>query len=381
MPSHEKSIEELKGRIAENDEAVESQLKLLGETVASLDTKALSSTAFVEHVSRIKSLQDEIADKRRTIKKWKDIERQLEALKKNQKSVETDIATLKKEIEPSYEEIGSAALAESNESHLKFSEVEIALADLATLDENIREKEREIQQLETGGKLNTFIGKTLAKGKGLVLKGSLVSQSVQKNRLLRGAGEKISEMEVPELPVNSSLSIAMGAIRPLLEDLRKAKVKLAVLEKKRTGLAEQKIEIEKIAHMRNPVPNLQHETERLETQVGELHEALGNLYVNTKNPGSAKDGKTGESANIINKLKKENERNIKLIARYKAAVEVERLDKDIKHKRKRAANLEKELQKNSEEIDVLKEKREKHVQARGNLKTIAIDGDNPEESK
>jgi len=82
MPSHEKAIDELKGRIAENDEAIESQFRLLGETVASLDTKALGSTAFIDHVSRIKSLQEEIADKRRTIKKWEDIERQLEALKK-----------------------------------------------------------------------------------------------------------------------------------------------------------------------------------------------------------------------------------------------------------------------------------------------------------
>jgi chromosome segregation ATPase len=381
MSSHEKAIEELKGRIAENDEAIESQFRLLGETVVSLDTKTLVATPFIDHVSRIKNLQDEIADKGRTIKKWQDIERQLEVVKKNQKSVESDIASLKKEIEPSYEEIGSAALAESNESHLKFSEVEIALADLSTLEENIREKEREIQQLETGGKLNTFIGKTLAKGKGLVLKGSLVSQSVQKNRLLRGAGEKISEMEVPELPVNSSLSIAMGAIRPLLEELRKAKVKLTALEKKRTGLAEQKIEIEKNAHMRNPVPNLRHETERLEVQAGELREALGNLYLNTKSPGSAKDGATEESSAIINKLKKENEKNIKLIARYKAAVEVERLEKEIKQKRNRAANLEKELQKNAGEIDVLKEKREKQVQARGNLKTIILDGDNPEKSE
>lgn len=381
MLSTEKVIKDLKKRIADNDETVNNQIGILGETVASFAAEVLNGTPFTDQVAQIKAAQEELNEKKRTVKEWEEVDRQLDELKKDHKVLEADIASLKKEMEPSFEEIGSAALSEYSGNRLKSSEAETVLSDLVSLDENIKGREREILRLETGEKRDSFFGKTFAKGKGLVLKGAVATQGLQKSRLLRDVGEKIAEIEMPKLTDGSPLLIAMGAIRPLLNDLKKARAQVSSLEKKRSGLAERKIDIEKKVGMRNPLSNLRHEIERLEAHEGELYENLGNLYLNTKDPGTAKNERTAKSIEAIATLKKEIEKTTKLIVRNQAAAEVERLDSMMQQKKLRAANLEKELQEIAAEVDRLKGMREQQLQVRGNLKTLELDESGETENK
>ncbi len=370
MSSHEKSIAALKRKQNENNNVIQHQFEILGNTLTDLSDEVLSGTPFHESVRQIRAMRDLISDKEKTVSKWNEITGRMGEIDDAIKQTEAAIAGKREELAPRYEEIGEAALSaylQNPESHGMLKD---ALSGALTTNENIREKERELESLETPTKAESFFSKTFAKGKGMVIRGSLRSKSAQRSKQLRDVGERISAMDLDEIPDDSPLNSTISSIEPVIDDLDGLRAKLEDQKEDREKAESERLEIEKRERMRNPVRNLQHEIERLRVQVDEQCLEVGKQLADTDMSSLPEDQRIAPVLQTIEEKREGNRQYSDLIDKLNAAIEVDRLSDEIRRKQRSKENLEKQISELDEEIKRLEEEKSERTKERGTLKSL-----------
>ena len=364
-----KTITELRDLRAESHNAIDIQLERLGVELAHLEDSATAGSSFESPIRDVTSVESEISAKERTIEQWNELSDELDTIKEAISQIDSDISSKREECEPNYETIGIAAVDAYDNAPEAFDPFQDSIIQLISLEDEIRERERDIQSLQTTDSKESFIGKTLARGRGIVRKGTLKTKNIQRGRALREIGERVCDLSID--PTNSATILAeyLIPVRQFLDDIRKLQAERTQLESNREEVHANRLEIEKNEHMRNPIRNLGHDVERLRARASEFALELGRTYIESDEKietGSRIDGIVIE----VKRLQADTDSIDALGRRVKAALEVERISTEIDAKKVSRARHEAEIEAIDQSVDDLKTKKTSQTRLRGSQNTL-----------
>ena len=365
--------EKLEIELTNVNQARENQITTLGDVLTSAKKNSISEPTFVESRSKARDIRKVLRDKRASVTRWQEIEKELQENRVATKEFEDKRVSLRSELELHWEDIGEAAFEMYRKSPGVFENSSEVLSDLQNLDSRIQEKEQEIRQLESDNAPGTLIGKTLRKGRGMVLKGSLRSREMQRGRQLRLIGEHLCCLDAaPAVPENSPLSQLMAPLRGSIDTLRGSERALKELGERKTAIEKERVAIEKGARMRNPVRNLEHQISQGESELQSLYNRIGHLFDEFGTDTDRTDGRVGKIFATIDSMDGKIKKLEQLLRRTNAALELEQLEKQ-------AATLDSErrsLQKQMDKLDTDRERIDQEIgkksKIRGNPATLVL---------
>ena len=364
MAVTKKTLSELEALRTRNHNTIQIELVRLGAALTHVE--ALRSTPpYDEPLKEISLVQDQIAAKERTIDHWNELNEELDTIKEAISQIDSETSDRRDDLEPFYEAIGVAAV-EAHSDNEALSEI---VEHVLLLQLDIEDRQREIQTLESNEKSESFIGKTLARGKGMVLKGSLKTKSLLHGRALREAGEKVCELPSYE-SFDATLIDAMGPSREFLDDIKKLAGEKSQLEQNRDEVQQKRLEIEKRERMRNPARNLRHDVDRLNSRMNDVAKELASAYVDSDERAVPADDEIESIVMEIERLGREAESAVKLSERVRAALEADRITAEIDSKRSVRARLETEIAAVDRASDQLKGEKSAQVKARGSSASL-----------
>ena len=373
MSSFETLQNEIQQALAQNAKALSAQETKIGSIIAGLPKGKIQNAPFFEHAARIHEIQDQIDDKKTTIARWSGIEQELKEIRTQAKELEAKAATLADELEVYYESIGSAAFDMYRDNPSTFKSMEDLLTELQGMETSRRERERKLQKLESGAKPDSLLAKTVNKGRGLMLRGSLRTAQAQRNRQLRAIGEHICEKDaLPTFPPSSPLGKTLFPLKELLKDRRDIRREASAIKNKKTEMEEERVVIERRERMRNPIRNMEHEINRMELEVGELHGALGKEFLKSRSKSDYSDDKISAAMAEAKKLVAEERRLKKLQSRAHVALEIEALEAEKAKIAHEVSELQNQIKRLTEDEAAIQDTIEKKVKARGSVSTLKL---------
>ena len=371
MPSYKKLITDLERVISNNGSAIGEQNELLGLEIANLPEEQLGKSSLIEVYRTVRKLEEHISRNERTIDEWNKLSEELGTIDDAINHIDTNISAKKDEIEPNYVSIGEAIVDSYRSDPRLYADLAKTLDSIETIEENVSDMHRELQTLESTEKEESFFGKTIAKGKGFLKKGTLKTKSVQRNRLVRSVGETICSFEkLPDAPDDSDLGRALSPVLQIFQEIRTLRDERRNLEGDRNEVKQKLSDIENREGAKNPPKNLGNEVESLHLRVSEAARTLGEAFVakDLKIEAPGKSIVTIEE--VIARLIEQNERSGVLIQRLHAASDVDRLQSEIDASQSRRRKLEAELEKLGENIEILKKDKAARTKDRGTVPSL-----------
>jgi chromosome segregation ATPase len=371
MVTYKKAIADLEALREKNNNAIKNQFEHLGRRIVLFDDAILDDTPFLEPVKEIRALEGQISEKERTIESWNELSDELDTINDAVKQIDADLVAKQSEIEPYFEAIGTAIIDAYDTSSSDFGELADAISSIIAARDNLEERQRELDTLESQGP-DSFLGKTLAKGKGIVLKGTLRSMGAGLARALRELGAKACEAASADA-TTEPVRAALDPVETLIGDRARLREERAQLERNRAEVQNGRLEIEKRERMRNPVRNLGHEVDQLKSSIAATALELGRSYFESKQRIDSGDGSVEGALEMIGRLSDEASRAEALIARFRSAIEVDRLGEQIETKKGAKARLEAEIASLEKLIEELKGAKTTQTKARGSVASLESD--------
>jgi chromosome segregation ATPase len=369
MAAYRKSIADLESLKAKNNNVIKNQLGDLGRQIVLLKDEQTKDAPFYDIIAEIRLKETELSEKEATISSWNELSEKLDANANDLRLLDAEIADKRLELEPHFETIGEAVLDAYQSSDEELGELSNRAEHIVEIQEEIRNKERELQALESGDRQESFLGKTLAAGKGMVIRGSLKSRGARRRRALREIGERICEMDATD-STETQFTQVLFPVREAMGELAGLRGRRETLEKAKVELQNGRLEIEKQERMRNPVRNLGHAVDLLRTQIDELAARIGSSYVES---GFALENSVSAIDSVIaatQMLREENERAQEIIEKLNAAIVVDRLSEQIEGKKAAKSRLESEIASVDAGIDELKSQKTAQAKTRGSIASV-----------
>ncbi|MBN1686059.1 MAG: hypothetical protein JW852_05365, partial [Spirochaetales bacterium] len=304
-----------------------------------------------EKLSSIRQIRAEIREKNKTLDRLRELERGLKESGDEQRSVSSQLEQLRTVMEEHYEGIGAAAFELYRQSPALFRDITELFDDMEQLESGIAEKERELQRLESSAGPGSFIGKTLKRGKGIVLRGNLKTREMQRNRRLKRLGEQLCESaDFQGMQSDTVLSRRIAPVSETIESLKFARKRMSELELESERLADERLEMERSAGIRNPLKNLEHAVRRLENELQEYLGVIGMDFYSTCKNDETVSARVSRTVAAIKRNEDETKHYKQLLERVEAGLEIKQLQK-------RKDNLDNELAAMKARIKELEESR------------------------
>ena len=370
MAKPEEVIRELEQRVVAGVEARDNQIRHMGKTVASLPKKQLEGTTYADGAAKVREAERDWKDKERTIQRWLELGEQLSQLRGALDEADASIRGLKDDLAPSYEHIGAATLSTFEGEPSTFAELQDLLTGVLDIDEEIRRKERELQQLESSTGPASFIEKTLKRGKGLVIRGGIRSKGAHLSKELREIGERVCDTFPPEGTGDNPVSRALYPVRAQLSALADLQDRRARIQENISALEDERAEVERREGARNPVRNLEHHIERLNVDIAAYRLELGETYLAEAATAPLEDPGLAEALETIERIDAALAEDRMLVDRHRAAAEVRRLDEEISNVERKIARLEGEIGGLRERTAALGAERAQQAEIRGSEDTL-----------
>ena len=367
-------LQELKEEIALALARIEARqtehFTVLGEEIASSKKAGNWKEPFADRFSAVNEIKASLKTKNRTIARWGEIEKRRNEIRFELQELAGDDDRLRVELEESFEAIGAAAFELYQNEPSSFNDTAELLKDMHDLEAGIKEKERELRQLETDGRPDSLFKKTLRKGKGMVIRGSLKTRELQRGKRLKLVGEHVCErIPLAELPNDSALAKQLAYIQSPVSEWREIRGRIDVLKQESSDIESERIAIEKEARMRNPARNMAHDVRRLETELAEVYTLLGREFYTSVKHGGFGD-RAAETISSIKQADDDLEEHLKLLSRVEAAQAIGELES-------RRESLEDEQQKIQTRIEEVETAIGQKLKERGNPATLKLPAERP----
>ncbi|MAG13675.1 MAG: hypothetical protein CMN78_03660 [Spirochaetales bacterium] len=373
MSSFEKLQADLIQALEKNATTKANQVDILGKAISSLPKNKVQNSPYYELIKQMRELESQVDEKRNIIARWIEIEAELKDMRKKTREIDSRVENLADELEVYYESIGSAAFEMYSENPSVFSAMDELLAALQGIESNRMERERRLQQLESGTRPDSLLGKTLNKGRGLVLRGSLRTAEIHRNRQLRAVGERICGIdELPDFPESTPLGKALFPLKDLLDDLNTVRGKAALMQKQKTDMEDERVVIERKERMRNPLRNMEHEIDRIAAEITSIQSRVGEAHLEGKTRSTYSEESIAGVLADIKKHEAEERRLKKLMSRVGAALEIEALQAKKEGIGRELSSLRKQMEGLSSDQAKVQEKIEKQTKVRGSLSTLRL---------
>ncbi len=309
-------------------ESRESQFAILGEDLSTTKNAGEWKTTFSGDLDDIKTRRDTLKEKSRIVEQWKNAENRRVVVQAEIQDLEAAYANARNELEIHFEDIGAAAFDLYQQTPSSFDETADLLNDMQDLESVIREKEQELQRLETEAKPSSFLSRTLNRGRGMVIRGSLKTREIQRGRRLKLVGEHICEsIGLPDLPEGSSLAKQLAPLQGATERLRDVRQRLADAKEEAESIDNERIAIERGERMRNPVKNLEHDIHRIRAELSEIYTNLGHRYYESTAREERVSERISRTVVAIARFDAETDRYEKLLVRVDAGLAMVELEK------------------------------------------------------
>lgn len=343
----QKLREEIQTELARIEESKTAQFAVLGEDLSTSKDTGEWKAAFAEDLSQIRERRDMLKEKGRTVESWKKAEDRGNTIRTEIQELEAAYTSARGELEMHFEDIGAAAYDLYQQTPTAFDETADLLNDMQELESGIREKELELRRLQTETKPSSFFAKTLNKGRGMVIRGSLKTREFQRGKRLKQVGEHICEsLDLPDLPEGSSLAKQLAPLTGATTSLRDVCRELAAKKAEAEAIDNERIAIEREERMRNPVKNLEHDMRRIGSELAEIYVSLGRKFYESDARSERVTERISRTVSAIGRLDDEKERHEKLLFRVDAGLVVTELEK-------KKEKLDAEQQSLKERIDTL----------------------------
>ena len=374
MAKPEALLKELRQKARSNGEKSGQLSVSLGRLVGGLDPKLAEDPALETLIDESISIQSEIQRCTTAIQLWRQSEEKLDKAKIELRDIDQEIVRKRNEIEPLFEQIGLAAVSSFSEETTNLESLQELFGSLRALEDNIKTKERELRQIESSAAPDSLVGKTISRGRGLVIRGGLKSRESQRIKGLKKLGEQIIQIdELVKSQDPSSLTEVIGPIRDQISELNKLKSRRGKTLTKQAEIEKSQTEMEKNEGMRNPIRNLEHRLNRLESDELEVSRKIG-FHVHTQKTSFGSEASAvQELLDQLMQIDEDNQRFDKFEKRIMAALEAERLRAEIEVKKKRAGKITKELTSIENEIAQLVRELEAQERLRGSLKSLKLE--------
>ncbi len=328
------------------------------------DYQGIGESVYADPPSDVKPepVVGEIADRlekidanNKNIRRIEEIAARLAAIDEELQADKRGIRELEEGLGPVYEQVGTVAFRVYKENPFIDQEYVTVFSDMVNNQEEIRDAENELAEIEAGLEQKPFLERVVLKGKVLLLKSRRSSRESALPRLARRAGEQICAGNFIESVDDPALNEAAG---PCLD----VKSRVNEIEERDLALREEAetltVELETLGAEKRysrRVSEIRRENENLEQALADLFQKLGEVYRGTLDGEPAEADRKKLLASIRDAEKANDDRE-EHIQRLQAAIEVKRLNDEIGRMEGSIKSLQERIERQQAEIESIREK-------------------------
>jgi len=351
MDSWEVLINRISLDLKDYEETLESERRLLGEHLSSLEEELFKGTDLEKLYREAKTLREKIPRASKVKDRILVTARQRKAVQEKLKRSRERLRKSELERETVYRKIGELAYEQHEKESTKNPEVEKVLAELSAYSEGKKQIDNELERYQRSVSKKGFWKNLVETGRVAYLR---VSRSVLQRRLqemYRRAGAALCTAEIKGLE-----GTAFADLQRICRE-KDASCKAALKENEKLLKEEEKIEAELknlgggITYQRS-VKALEKTIRVDEQRLDEVYRNLGEAYC--EKPFKEPDKKTDSIRQKIDDLEKKKSEKNQHIERLRAAIGIKRLADQNAGLSERLAALEKSIEKQQREAERLK---------------------------
>ena len=377
MSDYRQRINNLEKESRINETMIQQDLEFLGDYVFSKDGMSLEGEHIEQSLAQVQSLRGEIEQASDQVDRIKSLLDRQSAIKESEAELKKREKQAGADLGPVYEQIGETAFTIYKNNPFVDQEYVEIFSQLAKNQEDMRDAQRDAEQVEQELAQKSFLERMVLKGRLVLLKNRISSKESSFPRLYRKAGEEIAGsgfIESINDPNLTSVAQPYDEYRRKLEDLES---ELAQLEKE---LQLNQKELSELCEGSRPQKQINEVLKTIEekdaARAGHYRE-LGKAFMDTKPTQKDQPKEVAERIKSINALQKENDAHAREIERLQAAMKVDQLESDIErmqasirsHK-KEIENYQTRIEELSSQIDDAEKEKAEAEKTRGELESL-----------
>ena len=352
MDSYRDKISALQREIQTDQQNIARDYQGIGESVYA-DPPAEVKTEPV--VGEIADRLEQIDANNEQIRRIEEIAARLAAIDEEIQADKRGIRELEEGLGPVYESVGMVAFRVYKENPFIDQEYVTLFSDMVNNQEEIRDVENELAEIEAGLEQKPFLERVVLKGKVLLLKSRRSSRESALPRLARRVGEQICAGDFIDTMDDAALSEAAA---PCLE----VKSRVKEIEERDLALREEAetltVELESLGAEKRyarRVSEIRRENENIEHALTDLYRRLGEVYRESLDGEPAESDRKKLLASIQDAENANSDRE-EHIKRLQAAIEVKRLTDEIGKMEGSIKSLQERIERQQAEIETIQGK-------------------------
>jgi len=355
MDDYRTKITALEREIEENEAAMDKGFESIGEQLHRKHDQLLSGKQFKELQEELKNLSQEIDASSKEISRIQSIQKRQEENREKSTVAHEEIKQLQKEAAGLYEDIGKAAFAVYKENPFIDQTFVDIFSDLVRNQEDLAEIENDLARFESELAEKSFLDKMVAKGKVALLRNRKAAKENNVPRLMRKAGEEVCNTNFVHVVDNEELTKSVEPYTELNEKIEKVEKRITAISSDQEELAG---ELEQMCGSKKPgrrISELEQAIESHHDSLAVTYAELGRTFVSQLKKDAEIPADIQPIVEKNKKLDRENSNKSRHIDRLNAAIQVQRLTRDISDMQGRIESLEEQIQHSQSRIAELRD--------------------------
>jgi|GEM_PF-7111498 len=344
MDDYRTKITALEREIEENEAAIDKGYGSIGEQLHRKHDQLLSGKQFKELQEELKNLSREIDASSKEVSRIQSIQKRQEENREKSTAAHEEIKQLQKEAAGLYEDIGRAAFAVYKENPFIDQTFVDIFSDLVRNQEDLAEIENDLARFESELAEKSFLDKMVAKGKVALLRNRQAAKENNVPRLLRKAGEEVCNTNFVHVVDNEELTKSVEPYTDLNAKIEKVEKRITAISSDQDELAG---ELEQMCGNKKPgrrISELEQAIESYRDSLGVTYGELGRTFVSQLKKDAEIPADIQPIVEKNKKLDRENNNKSRHIDRLNAAIQIQRLTRDISDMQGRIESLEEQIQ-------------------------------------
>ncbi|TVQ40556.1 MAG: hypothetical protein EA384_02465 [Spirochaetaceae bacterium] len=340
MDSYKKKIDRLQDEMDEKRALIAQDHRAIGSHVLTIEPALLTSSKLAAQKDEIARIESRIESHGQCIDTINSVLDRQQRIDSDIDAHQQEIVELEESVTPMHEEIGRQAFDVYKENPFVDQQYVDMFSDLVKNQEDIREIDEQLSQLERDTEEKPFLDRMVAKGKIALLRNRRTTREQNSPRLLRKAGKAVTEssfVTVADAPALTAALEPYHQVHTRIDGIRRT---IGDLENERSTLDNQLADLEADKKPLRRVADLEQQIESLRTALESVYQATGDIYVAELKKDEKPLDAVADAVGRVQTRQRELSGLEKQVERLRAAIAVGEVENRITGYQKKIAALE-----------------------------------------
>lgn len=350
MDSYRKKIDRLQAELSDKQRLIAENQVTVGSHLLLNEPSLFTDGALAEQKAEADRIQAEIEAEQQLISRINSLVDRRQAMESQIETHQEEIESLEESVTPMYEDIGKHAFEVYKENPFVDQAYVDMFSELVKNQEDIRDIDQQLEQLERETEEKPFLDRMVAKGKVALLRNRRTTREQNTPRLLRKTGKAVAEsnfVTVVDAPSLTSTLEPYQSVHTRIDEIRR---QIADLEGERDAVDEELKETGADKRPTRRTGGIEQQIESLQQSLQQVHRTVGEIYGAGLKKDDTPVAAIAEAVERIRELEKECTATEKQIERLQAAIAVDEVSAKIEGFQKKVLTLEEKIAEQQQKI-------------------------------